>query len=160
MDLDQDAMSYAEVPLSRGLVAKISPADAPAVLPFKWSAGPAPYSYAFRNGPDGPVRLHRVITNAEPGTTVDHINGDPLDNRRTNPRVVGHKTNGRNRASVPANSSTGALGVSRSRGKFYASISVNGRTSSLGRHPTLEQAIAARQDAELHHFGELCAAWR
>lgn len=40
--------------------------------------------------------LHRIITNAQKGQVVDHINHDTLDNRRENLRVVIHAENRRN----------------------------------------------------------------
>src|SRR4051812_31593824 len=33
-------------------------------------------------------RLHRLIAKAQPGQIVDHINGDTLDNRKANLRIV------------------------------------------------------------------------
>ena len=30
------------------------------------------------------IKMHRVVVNAPPGSVVDHINGNPLDNRREN----------------------------------------------------------------------------
>jgi len=43
------------------------------------------------------VYLHRLILNAQPGTCVDHINGDVCDNRRANLRIVNTLQNAENR---------------------------------------------------------------
>ena len=40
--------------------------------------------------------MHRVILNAPKGEFVDHINGDPLDNRRENLRLCTKSTNAMN----------------------------------------------------------------
>ncbi len=38
-------------------------------------------------------RMHRMILNANNGDIVDHINGNGLDNRKENLRIVSHKLN-------------------------------------------------------------------
>lgn len=45
-------------------------------------------------------RLHRLITGAKKGEIVDHINGDRLDNRKENLRIVTAQENNRNRAKI------------------------------------------------------------
>ena len=39
------------------------------------------------------LQLHRLIAKAPKGKVVDHINGNPLDNRRENLRIATHKQN-------------------------------------------------------------------
>ena len=39
------------------------------------------------------VLMHRLIMDAQPGEVVDHINGDKLDNRKTNLRIVTQSQN-------------------------------------------------------------------
>lgn len=43
------------------------------------------------------VYLHRVITNCPRGKLVDHLNGDGLDNRRSNLKICTHSENQLNR---------------------------------------------------------------
>ena len=43
------------------------------------------------------IYLHREIMNPDDGMVVDHINGDGLDNRRENLRIVTHQQNALNR---------------------------------------------------------------
>lgn len=48
--------------------------------------------------------MHRVILPPSPGLEIDHINGDKLDNRRSNLRVVTHAENMKNvRHKLPKN---------------------------------------------------------
>jgi hypothetical protein len=81
--------------------------------------------------------------NAPPGLVVDHINGDPLDNRKSNLRLATQADNSRN--SVQRGSNSGFKGVSyvAKRGLYFASIKHNGRTIGLGRHRTAEDAARA-----------------
>jgi hypothetical protein len=46
------------------------------------------------------VMLHREITGAPKGMVVDHINGDSLDNRKSNLRVCSYSENLRNRVNI------------------------------------------------------------
>lgn len=52
--------------------------------------------YAERTENGKHVRMHRFILNAKDGEIIDHINGNPLDNRRSNLRVVTTSQNGMN----------------------------------------------------------------
>lgn len=60
------------------------------------------YPYAVRKvrsaGRKVALALHREITGCPAGLVVDHINGDTLDNRRSNLRVVTKRENCLNQA--------------------------------------------------------------
>lgn len=85
--------------------------------------------------------MHRQIMTPEPGLVVDHINGNPLDNRRENLRVVTQQVNSWNRRQSNTNRS-GHLGVCFDhRFQLYAAH-INGET--IGHFPTLEEAVRAR----------------
>lgn len=101
------------------------------------------------------IYLHRFVTAAKPGTEVDHKNGDGLDCRKRNLRVVTRLENSRNRRHLYKNNITGVTGVSfdRTRGKFKVDISVRGKTFAIGRFATLEDAAEARKKAEVTIWG-------
>lgn len=105
-------------------------------------------------------RLHRLIAGAEDGQMVDHINGDILDNRRSNLRVCNNSENQRNQRMIRANNATGYKGVSVRRkenriGRPYrACIGVGGRNLELGYFATAEEAAEVYDRAALKHFGE------
>jgi len=46
------------------------------------------------------IRLHRLVIEAPEGMVVDHLNGDPLDNRRSNLRICTQLENSRNRHGI------------------------------------------------------------
>ena len=75
---------------------------------------------------------------------IDHINGDPLDNRVTNLRLCTPSQNQWNRG-VSKNNTSGFKGVSwrARRSKWYAAIQVYGKTKYLGSFDTAEAAAEA-----------------
>lgn len=100
-------------------------------------------------------REHRIIMmfcfghipeNAE----IDHINHVRDDNRLVNLRFATQGENLKNQ-SVSSKSTTGVTGVcfSMSRNKFIAQIKVNRQVHYLGCYNTLEEAAAARAEANL-----------
>jgi hypothetical protein len=103
-----------------------------------------------------PVRAHRVIwamVHGEwPAKVVDHINGNPSDNRITNLRSCSQSENGKN-AKRPADNKSGVIGVHKLKGSetWVATIKANGRNFHLGRFRSLEAATAARRAAEIEH---------
>lgn len=86
-----------------------------------------------------------------PEHIIDHINGDSTDNRIENLRDVSHKENCRNMARYSTNT-TGVAGVSLTEyGTFKARIKVDGEEIHLGNYETLEEAAAARKEAEVEY---------
>ena len=86
----------------------------------------------------------------------DHINGDRLDNRRANLRVVSQAANTRNQP-APDRSATGIKGVylHRETGRYVAQISLGGRTHALGLYPTMDAAMVVALTARLCTFPDL-----
>jgi hypothetical protein len=70
-----------------------------------------------------------VVGKPEKGFVVDHINGEGLDNRRINLRVITQRQNCQNRHGVR---SSYYPGVSFNGRKWIASISLNGVITNLG----------------------------
>lgn len=108
------------------------------------------YFYA-RKQPDK-QGLHRFIVGEIPkGMVVDHINGDTLDNRKSNLEIVSIKENVRRRHKH--SSKSGHIGIELGyRGKFYAHIKVDYKKIHLGTFLTLQEAINARHNAEKKYF--------
>ena len=94
--------------------------------------------------------LHRIIMRAKEGQVVDHISGDTLDNRRINLRIVSFTDNCRN-ASCRVDNKSGKSGVGwiDRLGKWQARISEGGNKINLGFFSRIEDAIAAREAAEV-----------
>lgn len=115
---------------------------------------PTGYRRLQADGVEHPA--HRIVwliaTGEWPGE-LDHINGDRLDNRLENLRVVTRKQNMKNQQMKKSNTS-GVCGVGwdKEAGKWRAYISVNGRVRTIGRFECLSAAAHARRRAE-REFG-------
>jgi len=87
------------------------------------------------------IYMHRQIANTPIGMDTDHINGDKLDNRGENLRVVDHKTNLNAYMKLDKRNKSGYRGVSSYKGnKWRARV---GRGGYLGIYDTPEEAAEA-----------------
>ena len=88
--------------------------------------------------------MHRLIMGDPAGLEIDHINGDKLDNRCENLRVVTKRQNIINRPKQ-SNNTSGYKGVQyrRDRGTWRAVIRHNGKPITIGSYKTAEEASEA-----------------
>ena len=107
-----------------------------------------------RGGKSTMVYLHRLITGAKKGELVDHIDGNTLDNRKSNLRIVDQRLNQGNRRVICGK--VPFKGVTFERGKYRARIKSCGKKLHLGFFNTAIEASIAYRDAALKVFGE-CA---
>ena len=105
--------------------------------------------------------LHRLLLKVEGKNPIDHINGNPLDNRKSNLRECTVQQNTMNTITCKSNKS-GIKGVSfdKSRNKWRAYITLNDKQLYLGRYDAKEEAIEARKQAEIKYFGEYSREYR
>ena len=145
-----------EIELSKGKVTIVDDDDFDALSKFEWYCS---HNYAVRDDWNGGnrigIRMHRVIMNCPKGMVVDHINNNPLDNRKVNLRICTQSENMKN-MKVHVNNKSGYRGVSYSkeRKKFCAYISVENKTKGLGRFDTAKEAAEAYNKAAIEHYGE------
>lgn len=85
------------------------------------------------------------VTGAWPVHVIDHINGDPSDDRFCNLRDVSQQINVQNLRAAPSHSGSGLLGAwwDKRHGKWKAGIKVNRKTINLGTFRSAEEAHAA-----------------
>lgn len=101
-------------------------------------------------------RVAWVLVHGEwPEQDIDHINGNPLDNRLENLRSVPHTANMFNRKKY-ANNTSGFKGVVFHKGsqKWTASITANNKAKFLGNFDRKEDAAKAYELAAMEIFGE------
>lgn len=97
--------------------------------------------------------IHFYVLGEMPNGEIDHIDGNGLNNKWSNLRVVNHKDNLRNQKLSNINKS-GHAGVCwiENRQRWHAQIAEGGRRIFLGRFKDKNDAISARETAE-REFG-------
>jgi hypothetical protein len=109
------------------------------------------------NGVAIDMLAHRVIFalvfGRYPEHCIDHVNGNPSDNRLMNLREATFSQN-RYNSRGRQRSLTQVKGVTKRRGGYRASIYLSGRNVHLGDFPTIDIAAAAYAAAAKQHFGE------
>ena len=103
--------------------------------------------YAVRNRPK--KFMHRIILNYDGPLVTDHINGNGLDNRKENLRIVTNAENVVNCGKY-SNNKTGLKGVFflKKRKKYRSQIVRNGKRYELGYYETKELAGSAYREKE------------
>lgn len=110
------------------------------------------------------ILLHRFLmfgieSEFEKNVLVDHKSRDKQDNRRSNLRIANYVENARN-TSITSMNTSGYVGVSEyiPNQKWRAYITVNKKFISLGYYDNIDDAVAARKEAEIKYFGEFIPA--
>jgi hypothetical protein len=152
-----------EIQLTQGKVTVVDDEDYDILIAYRWYAL-NPYDnlwYAIRSaihpikGTKTTSRMHREIMRVTSTQEIDHINGDGLDNRRMNLRIVTRLRNQWNSRSE-ARSTSIYKGVSwdNTRSKWCAKIRVYGRLRHLGYFVDETMAAIAYDKAAKQNFGE------
>lgn len=155
-----------EIPLTQGYTAIVDVVDAD-LAQLHWYAYVDPHGlvYARRNVNDGERRitclLHRAVmehvlaTQLTTEQEVDHKDGNGLNNTRCNLRIATDYQNARN-GRRRRNNTSGVPGVGwhKKSGMWVAYICIGGKQRHLGFFENFTDAVSARHEAELKHFGE------
>lgn len=146
-------------PISGGIVT-ISACDKERLDAYTWHISPGrTTTYArrsvWKNGKTKPLYMHRFILSAQPGTAVDHIDGNGLNNSRSNIRLATPSQNAANqRPTRQGSSSYKGVSWDKARNKWVAQIHVNKKHIQLGRFKSEVEAAQAYDAAALNYFGE------
>jgi len=152
-----------QIPLTRGRHAIVDDADYEWLSQWKWTllttmptVGKHEYSYAARQHPCGKlVLMHRAILRAPESKCVDHMNGNRLDNRRSNLRLASHSENMANRKKHKNNTS-GYMGVwqRKSSGNWRVELRFENKRHCGGTYATPEEAARAYDELARRIHGE------
>lgn len=120
----------------------------------KWYCHSAKSNKDYARRGDG-IFMHRFLMNSPEGLTVDHINGDSLDNRKINLRVCTLAENLRNK-NIGKNNTSGFKGVGWHKGKqrWWAQVKLNGKKAYYQHFKDKEDAIEAYKRESRNYFGE------
>ena len=93
-------------------------------------------------------KLPNLILPPPKGEVVDHINGDPLDNRKVNLRLIPTWGNQQNLANLVRTNKSGYRGVSwyKPLGKWRAKVCVNKKHYHLGYFDNKEEAAEVAKE--------------
>jgi dUTP pyrophosphatase len=127
--------------------------DVSKVKNYKWY-----YDLGYVRSTSRKIFLHNLIMNVTPNNeyTVDHKNRNRLDCRKDNLHITTYQYNGFNKGKQ-SNNTSGHPGVSwrKNQNKWEAYITLNKRKKNLGHFDNIEDAIKAREKAEIIYFGEI-----
>lgn len=154
------------IPLTQNQYALVDNEDYEYLMQWKWQAyynkNPGTY-YVLRsilkseriNGKKGTILMHRAIMGCPQGLTVDHINHDTLDNRKSNLRVCTQSQNNMNTRKY-SNNKSGYKGVMwhKYSKRWCAEIRANKKKIHLGYFVSKEEAYEAYCVAVKKYHGE------
>lgn len=155
-----------EIKLACGKKAIVDDADFELLSKYKWSLVSGKYAravaYDIGIGKNGRpkqriIKMHRLLLGVDKDKVVDHINGDGLDNRRSNLRICNRTQNQGNRI-VQKNSKSQLKGVEireRKTGTVWIAYIVKKcKKISLGSYKSKIDAAKAYNNAASDYFGE------
>lgn len=125
----------------RRFVVTIDATDVALVGGARWCVAEG---YVVKSGPGRTRQMSRILTEAGGPECVDHKNGDPLDNRRSNLRVVPRGANQQN-VFWPGREAIRGVTFEPKRGPraWRARVFVNGMRVHLGLFATKQEAAEA-----------------
>lgn len=154
--------THAEIPLKNGLVACVDLEDVPLVSSNGWvldDTKPNWYVHTCtgRGKNRKTLRLHRLIMQPPDDKLVDHIDGNGLNNRKSNLRICTDRQNSANSRKI-ANKTSKYKGVfRRESGRWRAAIRVNGKLINIGTFTDEMEAARAYNAMAVLYFGSF--AW-
>lgn len=151
---DDPEPGTAWIPLGNGKRAIVDRCDFEFLNEWNWYLGLEGYAQTHQN--DRLVRMHRLLLNPPEHLECDHVNGDRLDNRKSNLRVCTRAQNGKNCRKFSRKTSSKYKGVSfrKASHRFIAYLQNDGKRIDLGYFDSEDNAARAYNEAASRLYGE------
>lgn len=159
-----------EIPLTQGKVAIVDDADYEWLNQLTWRLdrqGYAVRSVRSKKGSVQPQYMHRIVLQEphdgvsgqiHPKCIVDHADGNPLNNQRSNLRICSPAESNQNRGRHSHKTSSVYKGVFREKKQiskpWRTLIAIDGKLTHIGYFATEIEAAKAYNDAAIKHHGE------
>ncbi|MCK9591429.1 MAG: HNH endonuclease [Methanoregula sp.] len=145
-----------EIQLTRGKVALVDDEDFEELNRYRWHVDKNGNTfYAVRNCDGGTsktgrtkILMHRIITGISKELEIDHIDGNGLNNQKSNLRKVTHRKNGQNRHQEKTSRFPGVC-WHKCSGSWISQLRINGKVKYLGLSKTEEEAHQKYKEAVL-----------
>ena len=143
--------------LQNGMAVIVDEADYPEVSRLHWHAHKSHEGRYYARGTVGGTRVMMhvwLMGGSRPGYTVDHKNGNGLDNRRENLRWATGSEQQRNISHGRGRSTRKGVSWARRQRKWMATICISGKNKHLGYFNEEDEAALAYDRAALENYGE------
>jgi len=130
------------VPLTQGRETMVDAEDVEFLGQFNWIWNSWKTQIGYALLPKGQGTMHRILMSNPKGMCIDHINGNSLDNRRSNLRIVTIRENSQNQKKHRSGKLVGCSYENRAK-KWKAQIMINGSMKGLGYFKTEHEAHEA-----------------
>lgn len=152
-----------EIQLTTGEITLIDDSDYEVLSQWKWRK--TNYGYAGRmkhisggwragNKKVKLILMHRLIMDVPEDMQTDHINGDRLDNRRSNLRIVTQLQNAQNSRKMASKNPFMGTCLHKPTGKWQAQIRLWGKLTYLGLFESREAAAEIYKESARKNRGE------
>lgn len=146
-----------QIPVANGNHAIVDDEDFERLSKFKWHLNCKRYAYTtvWDGVKSKQYSMHRMVLKCPNGKCPDHINGNGLDNRKSNLRAVTHQENTFNSKShVDGSSKFKGVCWDKSRRRWYARIFKDGKSTHIGRFICELEAAKAYNEKAKELYGE------
>lgn len=136
-------MGIREVKLTKNAFAIVDEDDFEKINKYKWHLSSTGYAHRqnkmIKGIRKGRIMMHRIIVNCPENKVVDHINGNKLDNRKSNLRICTYAQNLWN---------TKIFGITflKNENKWQVRCQNNGKRMFLGSFIDINEALKRRRD--------------
>ncbi len=140
-----------QIELTDGLITLIDDDDFELVSKYKWRPKKDKRTFYAVTGRNPVIKLHKCIIKTD-GFIIDHIDGNGLNNQKSNLRIAANAQNVCNRRVSKSKINSNYLGVHLDKGRWwFASIKNNGLSKKVYCKTEIEAALKYNELATFYH---------